>query len=288
VGGALLARRNVRLDRSDKRGAQRLATVYLALGAAGALMTLSGNPENWFDTFTQNLAIQVYYAAMIWMFYLAIEPYVRRQWPEALRAWSRVLDGRLRDPMVGRHILIGALAGMGFTLLGSLRFMGPLLGLAAPAPRPGNLDAVASFPLRVAQVFGMVQESFFIPVTCLLLVLLFRVIFRRIWLAYGLLSLIPALLVTAASLGEPASAIALAAASMIGFATLILVVLTRFGLFALLIAILFSYWSSIVLTTNPASWIFPSSVMTMLLFAAVAVYGFWTSLGEQKLFTDAI
>ena len=123
---------------------------------------------------------------MIWIFYLAIEPYVRRFWPETLVAWSRVLEGRFRDPMVGRHILIGALAGMGVTLL-----------CAAAATSPGRSgwrrlrpSSVTSMPSRrfrfgLAQVFAMVQQSFFIPVACLLAVLVFRVIFRRPWLAYG-------------------------------------------------------------------------------------------------------
>jgi serine/threonine-protein kinase len=132
ASGALLARRNVRLDRSDKRGAQRLAFVYLGLGAAVELLQLSGEPLSLFSTFANNLAVQVYYAAMIWIFYLAIEPYVRRLWPETLMAWSRVLEGRFRDPMVGRHILIGAVAGMGFTLLGSLPSLGPLFGVPGP------------------------------------------------------------------------------------------------------------------------------------------------------------
>ena len=69
---------------------------------------------------------------------------------------------------------------------------------------------------------------------------------------------------------------------------LVLFVLTRFGLFAMLVMINFSYWNSLVLTTNPSSWIFPGSVMTMAMFAAIAAYGFWISLGEQKVFKDAI
>jgi hypothetical protein len=76
--------------------------------------------------------------------------------------------------------------------------------------------------------------------------------------------------------------------SATAFASLILVVLTRFGLFALLVAINFSYWNADVLTTNTVSWIFPSSVMTIAVYAAIAIYGFWTSLGEQRLFKDAI
>jgi len=35
---------------------------------------------------------------------------------------------------------------------------------------------------------------------------------------------------------------------------LILAVITRFGLFAMLVAINFSYWSDIVLTAEPSSW----------------------------------
>ena len=155
------------------------------------MLRLSGTPDSWFETFTNNLAVQVYFAAMIWIFYLAIEPYVRRFWPETLVAWGRVLDGRFRDPMVGRHILIGALAGMGVTLLISMPDLVRVFGMAPPQPIVGNLDAVASFPLRFAQLFGIVQESFFIPVACLLAVLVFRVIFRRPWLAYGVLILLP-------------------------------------------------------------------------------------------------
>lgn len=39
---------------------------------------------------------------------------------------------------------------------------------------------------------------------------------------------------------------------------------------------------------NPSSWMFPGSVVTIATFMAIAVYGFWISLGEQKVFKDAI
>jgi hypothetical protein len=38
--------------------------------------------------------------------YMALEPVVRRRWPEVLVSWSRLLAGRLRDPLVGSHILM--------------------------------------------------------------------------------------------------------------------------------------------------------------------------------------
>ena len=40
--------------------------------------------------------------------YLALEPFVRRRWPESLISWSRLLGGQHRDPRIGRDVLIGA------------------------------------------------------------------------------------------------------------------------------------------------------------------------------------
>jgi hypothetical protein len=44
-------------------------------------------------------------AAILGMWYLALEPTVRRRWPWRLVAWGRLLDGRLGDPLVGRDLL---------------------------------------------------------------------------------------------------------------------------------------------------------------------------------------
>jgi hypothetical protein len=67
-----------------------------------------------------------------------------------------------------------------------------------------------------------------------------------------------------------------------------LVVLTRLGLLSMLVVVLFTDWPNIPLTTDPSSWFFPSSVVTMLAFAAVGVYGFVVSLGGQRLFKDQL
>ena len=36
---------------------------------------------------------------------------MRRRWPQTLISWTRVLAGRLRDPLVGRDVLVGAACG---------------------------------------------------------------------------------------------------------------------------------------------------------------------------------
>jgi hypothetical protein len=66
------------------------------------------------------------------------------------------------------------------------------------------------------------------------------------------------------------------------------VLLTRFGLLAFLVGVAFSYWEMIPLTLDTTSWFFPASVLTMLIFAGIAIYGFVVSIGGQALFKDPV
>lgn len=53
----------------------------------------------------------LFWAGHTWLFYAALEPPVRRRWPLRLVGWTRLLGRRLRDPLVGREVLVGTLAG---------------------------------------------------------------------------------------------------------------------------------------------------------------------------------
>src|SRR5262249_49563192 len=54
-----------------------------------------------------------YTAGLMWVLYLALEPLVRRRWPQVIISWSRLLAGRFRDAEVGAHVLIGTAVGVG-------------------------------------------------------------------------------------------------------------------------------------------------------------------------------
>ena len=50
-------------------------------------------------------------ALAAWLGYLILEPHARANWPHSLVSWTRVLQGRWRDPMVGRDLLVATALG---------------------------------------------------------------------------------------------------------------------------------------------------------------------------------
>ena len=62
----------------------------------------------------------------------------RKFWPDALLGWSRLLTGHIRDPRVGRDLLIGMAFGVALALIdvGKATII-PALGFPAPYPRYG-------------------------------------------------------------------------------------------------------------------------------------------------------
>lgn len=118
VGAVFLTRWNLRLGRGDRKGAIRVASAAGALAATGNLLhadlvpTLSGA----FGTLVTMTQAGLTMMAVLWLCYLALEPTVRRRSPGLLVSWSRLLDGRLGDPLVGRDVLVGTLLGIGTSL----------------------------------------------------------------------------------------------------------------------------------------------------------------------------
>jgi serine/threonine-protein kinase len=283
VIGVVIARRNLKAGRGDRHGAFRLAAVFVALGTAGRALELPADPASWLPVLSRNVAIELFGGAVCWLSYLTVEPFVRRRWPRALVSWTRVLDGRLRDPMVGRHLLVGAAGGVGFSLISFLPFIAsPLLGLPEPTPT-NSLAALSSGWARAASLLSSLQSGILVPVFLFLAVFVSRVIFRRSWLAYSMLYVGMGLIVATGG-----SHVGMQVLNGTLVLTLILVLLTRSGLLALVVAIGFSSWQAVAISADPASWMFPGSAWTMALFAAVAIYGFVVSLGGQRVFRNAI
>ena len=86
IGALLLARHNVKANRADLRGASRLAAFvligYTVAWVIGAHHLPNSNLE--LNSFMKNYADVLLGAALLLVIYLALEPYVRRFWPDSV------------------------------------------------------------------------------------------------------------------------------------------------------------------------------------------------------------
>ena len=128
VSAVLLARRNLRSGRADRRGAWRLAAVlfftYVSFWVLSPHVSGLGEETNRLFIF---LGLGLFVGGVFYLVYLAIEPFVRRSWPTMLVGWSRALAGRLPDPLIGRDIVIGVTCGLLLTVITQLGAWAPQL-----------------------------------------------------------------------------------------------------------------------------------------------------------------
>ncbi len=190
LGGGFLAWHNIRLGRGDQQGAYRLLVFVLFLGLLDWLLG-----ERHVAVFTEEVALFYLWlaratltAAIAWVSYFAVEPYVRRYWPEIMITWSRLLRGKFRDPLVGRNILLGGMCGILLVLVVQLDILLPSwLGLPPPLPKLPNtvqdLGAVLGLRYKLNILITIFMTSITLALVVLLLMLVLRVVIRRPWLA---------------------------------------------------------------------------------------------------------
>ena len=126
LAAALLAHRNLRAGRGDRRGAGKIAVVVGGLHLIGWLFRAhyAISPEQLF-ALGGAVGRALLWAAVAWVGYLAVEPHFRRHWPTQLVTWSRLLEARVGDQMVSRHLLLGLLAAL---------LIVPVMGTPPPIP----------------------------------------------------------------------------------------------------------------------------------------------------------
>ena len=284
VVGALLARRNLRLGRGDRRGASRLAAFVFA---AWVVAWFFGDHHvlnfDEFGLFGEFLVYGIAWSCFTWVLYIALEPYVRRRWPATLVSWSRLLAGGFRDPLVGRDVLAGCLLAPFTTALGRLEWFGSSW-LGYPPPQPGSgpqwlflgaraIVANQALALMLAPIFW---------IALLFVLFLFRVLLRKEWVAAAAWALLFAFL---APLGDTPVAVA----GALIFSSLAVFVMIRFGLLALVTNfVVFNILQNFPLTTQGSVWYSGINLAGILLIAAITFYGFYTSLGGRSAFGGAV
>ena len=100
------------------------------------------------------LAWGLYDFAYGWVFYVAMEPYVRRLWPRILTSWVRLVDGQVGDPRLGRDLLVGCIVGTAVALGVAGHQAAPVL-FGEPPGRPDNVGYVEN---QLASLLGLRQQ----------------------------------------------------------------------------------------------------------------------------------
>jgi hypothetical protein len=288
VGGSLLARRNLRLGRGDRRGATRIAAfIFVCFMLDWALEARHVGSLSEYPLFIHGLGQALFLAGLSWLIYIALEPLIRRRWPDSLIAWTRLLSGRFTDPLVGRVILAGALLGVFEGIWVEVGQLTRRALEATPPIPPFGWDSTLRGPRYVAgHLVGASAVSMFLALAFALLFFLLRAVLRKEWLAAGAFVLIMAVPLESNELTTGGGLIA-AAFGLIQAAALILVFL-RFGLLALVFGNFFGHFLEFPLTADSSAWYAGTSLFLLLVLAALAVYGFRIALAGQPLFSASL
>ncbi|HMQ02584.1 MAG TPA: serine/threonine-protein kinase [Pyrinomonadaceae bacterium] len=287
---AWLSVRHVRNGRSDLKGAFRVAVfvfgarMVMWLFATHHVAALIGEV----NLFISGLQAALYWAAMAGFMYLAFEPYLRKRAPERIISWSRLIAGDWRDPLVGRDVLIGTSAGIGFCALAVFAVQLLPMWRSQPAPNlllisgqgPGGspFGGLGGFPDMFAD---KISESLIAAFIFSFLILFLGLFLRRKLLGAAAVWLIFSWLMITAGIMENGSVAQIVVSCVL--ATLIISVTFRFGVVALTLCLMAISIANLPVTTELSAWYASDFVLFAVVLIGMAGFGFYTSTAGQKL-----
>jgi len=280
--GIWMAIRNLREGRGDLQGSLRLAMFVVLIGMINWAL-LAHHVSSFFEMvlFILALSVSLFFGMVTWVLYAALEPYVRKYWPDTLISWSRMLSGNFKDPVFARDVLLGTLFGLASAILEQLQpFVEAGLGKAPLRPFGMNSPyALEGLRGSIATVLYQASSSFSSALLIFFLFFMLRLVFRRNWLAAAVMSL----LFCIPSLGAQNPLIdALFTAP---FFLAYLYILYRFGLVALTVLYFVDQLADQMPLAMPlGAWWTEDGVVAMIVILAVALYGFQVSRAGKPIF----
>jgi hypothetical protein len=284
IASIFFARRNLRQGRGDRKGALRIS-VFMFVVSILLWVVSNHHPPALIPNLAASaaaIAFSLLVSGLIWLTYLAVEPYLRRRIPELLIGWARLLEGRFRDPRVGRDILIGAMTGTVLALIVII-----VNGLSTWFAFQGQTTIFADYGLRngvnpLSYLFTVSLDSVSRAFALLAVYFVFRVVLRKPALAVAALGIVALLL----SLGGENATLEIPGAVLT--AVLITWLVTRIGLLAVVSMWCFNLLLSLVAPSfDFSSWYAAYSMPGLILLLALTLYAFYISLGNQPLFGAA-
>jgi serine/threonine-protein kinase len=277
-----MASRSVRAGRGDLKGATRLALFVALVGIVNwALLAHHISSQLELVLFILAVSVSLFFGLLTWLLYVALEPYVRKYWPDTLISWSRFLAGKFKDPVVARDVLLGTLFGVASAALEQLQpYVEAWLGKAPQRP----LGLTTAYTLEglkgsIATVLYQASSSFSSALIVFFFFFMLRLLFRRNWLA----ALVMSLLFCIPSLGAQNPLIDMLFTAP--FFWMYLYILYRFGLVALTVLYFVDQLAdNMPLATPLSAWYTEGGLVAMITILAVAFYGFYVSRAGKPLF----
>jgi predicted Ser/Thr protein kinase len=283
LAGIRLAGRNLRAGRGDRAGAFRIALVVFAMSWV-AICLFAHHVASFHEVmiFCIITGWALLFGSFVWLLYIALEPHVRRRWPNSLISWTRLLSGEVRDPIVGRDLLLGIGAGVLWAVCDRAAVLAPGWMGKTPSAPVTSLDMI-QLGGGIRMVFGdlllNVTIFVFFALAFFFGFFLLRMLARREWLA-------GALIVAVISLAP-----AFAAHPVINTVESVLVngmamlILIRFGLLALIVTFtLQNALGAFPFTTHLSAWYAEPTIFVFSVLLAIAVFAFYSSTAGKPLF----
>ena len=279
--GGWLARKNLREGRGDRSGASRLAvamgTILMGLWLCQVHLAAS---MGLVAMFLLAVCTSVFYGVLLWAIYIAVEPFVRKYWPQVLVSLTNVLTGRARDAVVGRDVLIGAALGVAWVLM--IRGVELLTAGAGEGfvSFTGDMDLLTGLRSTAGAVLRGVPYAIRNVLLYFFLLFLLRLFLHREWAAalafaagFGLLS----------GITNSDDRWLSAALTFLYFGSGAFVVL-RWGLLAFAVAAFMSdLLMDVPATLDSSAWFFGNMLLLMVIAVGLAAWALYTSVARVRL-----
>ncbi|HJT89186.1 MAG TPA: serine/threonine-protein kinase [Bryobacteraceae bacterium] len=278
VGAGVVAWLNFRARKADLRGATKMAMWCWAAYSGAYFLRAHHVPSTveittFWRVVTNNGAVN---GLLVWVLYLAFEPWVRRRWPQTMISWSRYTVKGWRDPLVGRDLLYAVPFGVLLALLDLLQ--SAIRTPASPSMFPGALFTLGQLSSTLSSMLfafgGQVVNSLLI----FFVLFVSRLMVLKEWLAV--------LAAIAIITGIDFAPVGFQLTGMVfdmAVVAILTIVMLRFGL----VAAIFAYATKEILrlphTLDFSAWYAGAAAVPIILLALLAIYAFRTALGGRRL-----
>jgi serine/threonine-protein kinase len=283
VGCILMVRRNRRLKRGDEAGSAHLGGFLFYVFLVSWLLRAHHVAS------TDEFGIVI--LAFAWAFlvssfarilYFAIEPFVRRRDPHTLISWTRLIGGKIRDPLVGRDVLIGTTYGVLLGLFESSdNILLPLFRGLPPQPGIPEMQSLLGLRPVVGLIFAYTWIYVLYALGIFFMLFLLRIVVKKDWIA----ALVIVFLGAITNTGGDYFWATFIAAAVIWLS--IYIILRRFGVLALVVGLVVQNMLIVFpLTSHLGRWYAGGAIAGVVAIAAIALFAFSNALAGKRLFAD--